>query len=188
MLVGRRSVSALRRSSGASGELRRLHRCRHERCRSRHRPRVSAGWPGGFPSGRLAAARRAGRARARDGNEPRLRPLGVSSRDGARDRPVRSVGAWRRRFLGHGGHARAGAAGGAAARAGRRRRSAASFVASLVRGRADVRRRLPARRAGGRAPGGTSSIERAVVLHERLDLSDRARRRPPPRRREPVRP
>ena len=76
---------------------------------------------------------------------------------------------------------------GAHRRARRRRRLASGSLAARVGDRSLRRRRLAARRARGAAAGRAPRRDRALVPRERLDVPDRDRRRPRPRRRQPVR-
>ena len=62
------------------------------------------------------------------------------------------------------------------------------LLAALGRDRAPGRRLRDAARARGAPPGRAPRRDRALVLHERLDVPDRDRRRPRPARPQPVRP
>ena len=133
-------------------------------------------------------ARRARNRRAARRRHARLRPVELQARHGATARPVRVPRPDGARALG----CRAPPLGGDARRL-RRRGSRACRTRSAPVARMGARHRIlrggsGADRTGGRAPGGAAPVHTPVVLRQRLDVPDRARRSADPRRGQPVRP
>jgi hypothetical protein len=132
--------------------------------------------------------RRARRRRPPQHRHARIGSMGVRARNDRAKGSVRVPGAARARAVG----SRLAPVGRHARRLRRRRaltrRARSPCLAVVAPDRRELRGRRSSRPAGSRAPARPTRVDAAVVLRERLDVPDRARRRPDPRRREPVRP
>ena len=136
----------------------------------------------------MGAARHPRRARRAHGARPRLRGLALRSVLGRPARDPRPARARRRPRVG----SRDPSLDGRSRRAPRRPRGSRHLalpdLAALGGDRPRECRLRDAPLARGAPPGRPPRRDRAVVLHERFHVPDRDRRRPRPRRRQPLRP